>query len=177
MNKQVAALFVRSDSHYSALGCDCFDIHRDALTWAGVVPGIFHPPCRAWGQLSHFAKPRPGERDLALWAVDMCRKFGGVVEHPINSRLWNEIGCLPYGIRDDFGGVLIPVFQSWWGHRAPKKTGLYICGPVPQLPSPVCQAVTTVERMCRAERERTPLAFAKFLVDLARNSFRQEVSV
>lgn len=172
---QVAALFVRSDSHYSSLGCDCYDIHRDALTWRGGVPGVFHPPCRAWGQLRQFAKPRPGERELAIWAVDMCRKWGGVVEHPINSLLWREVGCLPFGIRDEYGGVLIPVFQSWWGHRAPKKTGLYICGPVPQLPAPVCTAVTTVERMCKAERERTPPAFARFLVDLAFSSVRQEV--
>ncbi len=170
---QVAALFVRADNHYEALGCDCFDIDRDALTWRGGVPGVFHPPCRSWGQLSHFAKPRPGERELATWSIDMVRRWGGVVEHPINSRLWKAVGCLPYGMRDQHGGVLIPVMQSWFGHRAPKKTGLYIVGPIPEIPEPVSGPVTTIERMCRAERERTPPLFAKFLVDLARNCFKE----
>ena len=47
---QVAALFVRKSNHYAALGCDCYDATRDALTWPGGVPGVFHPPCRAWGR-------------------------------------------------------------------------------------------------------------------------------
>ncbi|GEM_PF-6624473 len=164
----VAALFVRRDTHYAALGCDCYDLARDALTWRGGSPGVFHPPCRGWGRYAHRARVRPGEVELALWAVDMCRRWGGVVEHPLSSRLWRAVGCSPFGVRDAHGGVLIRVRQSWWGHRAPKDTGLYVCGPVPALPAPVCSAVTTVERMGRAERERTPLPFARFLVALAR---------
>lgn len=167
---EVAALFVRSDSYYKTLGADCYDIERDALSWPGGCPAVFHPPCRSWGQLSHFSKPRPGESDLSLWAVRKCRQFGGVVEHPINSRLWAAVGCSRYGIRDDFGGVLIPVMQSWWGHRAKKSTGLYIVGPVPDLsPDLVDQSVTTVERMCKAEREKTPFQFAVFLLELAKS--------
>lgn len=138
----VAALFVRKKNHYAALGCDCYDIDRDALSWPGGEPGIFHPPCRAWGQLSHFAKPRPGEVELSLWAMQKVRQFGG---------------------------VLVPVLQSWWGHRAPKKSCLYIVGPAPDLPYlPETVSGTTVERMGRPERERTPQAFAAWLVDLAR---------
>lgn len=165
----VAALFVRKNSHYSHLGVDCYDITRDALTWPGGVPGIYHPPCRAWGQLAHMAKPRPGEAELSLWAMKMVRQFGGVLEHPYASRLWAVSGCLGFGIRDQHGGVLVPVYQSWWGHRAPKKTCLYIVGPVPEIPY-IDEPVTTtvVERMGRAERERTPEAFAAWLVELAR---------
>ncbi|WP_287802846.1 hypothetical protein, partial [Diaphorobacter sp.] len=157
----VAALFVRKVNHYAALGCDCYDFDRNALTWPGGAPGIFHPPCRSWGQLSHMAKPRPGERELALWAMAQVRRWGGVLEHPYASRLWRESGCSRFGIRDSHGGVLVPVMQSWFGHRAPKKTALYIVGPVPDLTW--CQdkpTVTTVERMGRPERERTPKAFA-----------------
>lgn len=164
----VAALFVRSDNHYAALGCDCYDIDRDALTWPGGVPGIFHPPCRSWGQLSHFAKPRDGERELALWSMAMVRRFGGVLEHPYSSRLWRESGCGSFGIRDHHGGVLVPVMQSWFGHRAPKKTCLYIVGPVPHIEPVEVDATSTIESMGRAERERTPAAFAQWLVDLAR---------
>ena len=165
---QVAALFVRKSNHYAALGCDCYDQQRDALTWPGGVPGVFHPPCRAWGQLSHMAKPRPGEKELSLWAMEKVRQFGGVLEHPYASRLWAEAGCIGFGMRDRFGGVLVPVMQSWWGHRAPKKSCLYIVGPVPEIPFSEHATVTTVDRMGRPERERTPEAFATWLVELAR---------
>jgi hypothetical protein len=71
-------------------------------------------------------------------------------------------------MRDSFGGVLVPVMQCWWGHRAPKKSCIYIVGPVPELPYKEVITVTTVERMGRPERERTPEAFATWLVELAR---------
>jgi len=165
---KVAALFVRSDTHYSNLGCDCYDANRDALTFTGGVPGIYHPPCRSWGQLSHFAKPRDGERDLAIWSMSMVRRFGGVLEHPYASRLWRESGCLSFGIRDDFGGVLLPFFQAWFGHRAQKKSCLYVVGPVPVFPHhlDVC-TVRSVQQMGKAERERTPIDLAAWLVSLA----------
>lgn len=167
----VAALFVRADSVYKSMpGVDCYDLDRDALSWPGGCPGVFHPPCRAWGQLSHLAKPRPGERELALWSMDKVREFGGVVEHPYASRLWDESGCLGFGIRDRFGGVLLPVFQSWWGHRALKKTCFYVVGPVPELPFVAFnRAETTVERMRQPERERTPPVLASWLVGVARS--------
>lgn len=165
----VAALFVRKVNHYAALGADCYDFDRNALTWRGGCPGVFHPPCRSWGQLAHMAKPRPGERELALWAMRKVRECGGVLEHPYASKLWQATGCLGYGMRDQHGGVLVPVLQSWWGHRAPKKTVLYIVGPLPDVPYVEdAPTVTTVERMGRPERERTPEAFAAWLVDVAR---------
>ena len=168
----VAALFVRASSHYKTIsGVDCYDFQRDALTWPGGVPGVFHPPCRAWAGLSQFAKPRPGERELAFWAMAMCRRFGGVVEHPFASRLWAESECGSFGVRDRFGGVLIPFYQSWFGHRAQKKSCLYVVGSLPVLPdsSPLLPTVT-VENMGRPERERTPPALSRWLVDVARSS-------
>lgn len=175
MAPSVAALFVRSDSHYKAMpGVDAYDERRDALTWPGGVPGVFHPPCRCWGQLAHFAKPldRLREMELARWSMRMVRRFGGVVEHPYSSRLWAESGCLSFGIRDDFGGVLVPVLQRWYVHRAQKRTCLYVVGPVPELAdgSNAEPASRVVEDMGRAERERTPLPFARFLVGVARSS-------
>lgn len=165
----VPVLFTRKNSPYRALGCDCYDIERDALTWQGGRPCIAHPPCRSWGQLSHMAKPRSGERELAVWAMAQVRRFGGVLEHPINSKLWAESGCLSWGVRDSFGGVLVPLFQSSFGHRAPKLTGLYLVGVhVPDIPPPQ-PTTTTVERMGRPEREATPPELARFLVDLVRS--------
>lgn len=151
-------------------GVDCYDQHRNALTFRGGVPGVYHPPCRSWAKLKGFAKPVQGERDLALWSMDKVRTFGGVLEHPIGSELWNETGCMSPGIRDTHGGVLITVNQADYGHRATKATGLYLVGvPIPQTPFENVQPTNTVERMCKAERERTPLPFALFLVNLARS--------
>jgi hypothetical protein len=171
----VAALFVREDSHYKGLpGVDAYDEARDALTWPGGCPGIFHPPCRTWSRLAGFVKDAPDyERQLASWSIHMVRRFGGVLEHPKDSRLWRESGCLTPGVRDQWGGVLVTLEQGWYGHRAPKATGLYIVGaPVPDIP--LLATVSTdhrVERMGRAERERTPPVFAALLVHLARQAY------
>ncbi|WP_417284663.1 hypothetical protein [Comamonas sp.] len=174
MNSQaVAVLFARADSSYKALpGVDVWDAQRDARKWPGGVPGVYHPPCRAWGQYKHRAKPRPDEKDLARWAVSMVRRFGGVIEHPYASELWSEYGMQNFGIRDGYGGVLFPVYQSWWGHRAPKKTCLYLVGgAVPDLSEFEGQALPLgrVEMMGRNEREATPPRFAEWLVGLARS--------
>lgn len=168
----IAALFVRRDSTYKTWpGVDCYDEDRNALTWRGGCPGIFHPPCRSWAKLKHFAKPLPGERELALWSVDMVRRFGGVMEHPLHSDVWRSSSFRSFGIRDDFGGVLISVNQADFGHRAFKATALYIVGaPVPALPFVLASSSRTVENMGRAERERTPGAFASLLVNLARQA-------
>lgn len=167
----VPVLFTRSHSSpYLALGCDCYDYKRNALTWPGGRPAIYHPPCRSWGKLAHMAKPRVDERNLAVWAMRNVRRFGGVLEHPISSRLWAESGCSSWGIRDDFGGVLVPVAQSAFGHRAPKHTGLYMVGiDVPEVPVPGVTS-TVVERMGKAERERTPYALATWLVSIVASS-------
>jgi hypothetical protein len=168
----VAVLFARADSVYKALpGCDVWDEARDARQWQGGAPVVAHPPCRAWARYQHWAKPAPGERELATWAIDQVRMFGGVVEHPITSDLWREAGCLSYGMRDSHGGVLVPVLQSWWGHRAPKATGLYIVGPIPNLPY-AAPADGRIEMMGRAERERTPPELATWLVELAKRCAR-----
>jgi len=63
---------------------------------------------------------------------------------------------------------LIPVLQSWWGHRAPKRTGLYIVGPLPFIPFSDQLATGRIEKMCVAERERTPFDLARWLVDVAK---------
>lgn len=102
----VAVLFARQDSIYKSLpGCDVWDIERDARKWPGGAPIVAHPPCRAWGRLRSFAKPRVGERELALWAVDQIRLHGGVLEHPAGSQLWQEKPLPEPGERDEWGGV------------------------------------------------------------------------
>lgn len=179
----VAALFVRRDSVYKSLGVDSWDADRNALLWPGGSPIIAHPPCRSWGQLSHMAKPEEGEKELAIWAIGLIRRWGGVLEHPRASKLWKELR-LPLGEeRDEFGGFTMSVDQSWWGHRARKTTLLYICGcernEVPAIPlnfTPPTHVISSEirkgqpgwkPRVTKREREATPSDFAKWLIELA----------
>lgn len=171
----VAVLFARSNTVYHGFElADVWDIKRDARNYRGAAPVVAHPPCRAWGRLHHLAKPRHDERELALFAVDAVRQWGGVLEHPAGSKLW-EAGSLPRpGTRDRFGGFTMPILQSWFGHRAPKNTWLYCCGlepsEVPAFPLALGFAPGRIELMGRAEREATPPELASWLLDLARKA-------
>lgn len=193
--RQVAVLFARADSVYKTLpGCDVWDAERDARNWPGGAPVVAHPPCRAWGILSRMAKPLPGEKELALWAVEQVRRFGGVLEHPNGSKLWAAAGLPRPGVSDLYGGWTLGISQHWWGHRAEKKTLLYIvgCAPrgIPDMPTIVLGRGTHVIAqdtragnngrrlqkgelgwrpfVTHAEREQTPPALAEWLVELAR---------
>lgn len=193
--RPVAVLFARADSVYKTLpGCEVYDMERDARTYDGPWPVVAHPPCRAWGRLSHMAKPRADERNLARLAVALVREFGGVLEHPKDSRLWPAQGLPEPGQRDGMGGWTMGVTQHWWGHRATKATRLYIVGleprDIPELPHIVLGEGTHViaqdtragnggQRLkvgdfgyrpfvTHAEREHTPPKFAEWLVELAR---------
>lgn len=193
----VAVLFARGDSNYKALpGCDVWDAERDARRWPGGAAVVAHPPCRAWGRLRHFAKPRPDEKALALFAVDQVRRWGGVLEHPANSTLWAEAGLPVPGQRDEFGGWTLPVVQSWWGHKAEKATWFYIVGvepgEIPALPLVLGEASHVIAQcktladgsrvtkghpkwrpeVTKAEREHTPAPLCVWLVDLARKAGR-----
>ncbi len=167
----VAVLFARRDSVYSGFAVEVFDAERDARTYRGPWPVVAHPPCRGWGRLRHLAKPVEGELDLALFAVEAVRSFGGVLEHPSGSKLW-DVAQLPRpGDAPDFwGGWTMRVQQSRWGHGADKWTWLYVvgCPPdlVPELPPPRAGG-RLVEHVCVAEREATPPAFAHWLLRLA----------
>ena len=132
LEQTVAVLFARADSTYKTLpGTDVWDIERNARLWPGGAPVVAHPPCRAWGRLRQFAKPRKGERQLAIWSVRQVRRFGGVLEHPVGSLLWKKAGLPPPGQVDRYGGWTLPIHQNWWGHRAEKATLLYIVGCAP----------------------------------------------
>lgn len=183
----VSVLYVRKDSVYKDLDVDCWDMVRDARKWPGGNPVVAHPPCRAWGQLAHFANPRPDEKDLAIHAIEMIRKHGGVLEHPRASKLWKHLSLpMPGKGYDEYGGFSLCVNQSWWGHKAEKNTLLYIVGikqkDIPSMPiklDAVEYVVSTAKRnkhgrrdqskkeITKKEREQTPLLFAKWLIELA----------
>jgi hypothetical protein len=167
----VAVLFTRANTPYRQLGADVWGERRDARTYAGRAPVVAHPPCRTWGRLSHFAKAPDHESALSCFAVRQVQRVGGVLEHPAGSKLWDYCGLPQPGRRDEFGGFTLPVLQSWWGHRAPKPTWLYIVGIEPEeLPAfPFALGIPEgrVEQMCKAERERTPPEFAAWLLEVA----------
>lgn len=176
----VAALFVRQDSIYKTMpGVDCWDIDRDARLWPGGCPVVAHPPCRAWGRLRQFSKPRDGEKDLALLAVAHVRKFGGAMEHPECSSLWPAAGLpKPGEFPDEFGGWSLALDQFHFGHRAKKSTWVYIVGTndtpaIPARPGKASHCIRPTKSyprlpvVTKAEREHSPPAFARWLVEIA----------
>ncbi|MFV3415300.1 hypothetical protein ACNFH8_23800 [Pseudomonas sp. NY15436] len=183
--KDVAVLFARQDSNYKAMaGTDVFDIDRDARTFAGGMPVVAHPPCRMWGRLRQFAKGRPDEKELGIWAVKQVRTWGGVLEHPAESTLFNSCRMPhPGEFPDEFGGWTLEIEQFHWGHRAEKATWLYIvgCSPsdIPAIPrrsgKPThcvrpTRSYPRLPSITKAEREHTPPALAEWLIKLARRT-------
>lgn len=174
----VSVLFARRDSIYKSIyGVEVWDEDRDARKWPGGAPVVAHPPCRLWGRLHTFAKSRDveSEKELGLFAVDMVRKHGGVLEHPACSKLWKAKGMpVPGAGRDEFGGYTLEVSQSDWGHRAQKLTWLYVVGvdedDLPDMPEQKMLAFGLVELMATPEREKTPKPFALWLVELAKRA-------
>ena len=167
----VSVLFARADSCYKHLVDDVWDIDRDARGYAGENPVICHPPCRAWGRLRNWAKPRHDEKALALFAVEQVRRCGGVLEHPWGSTLWGAAGLPKPGLTDEWGGWTLVVDQGWFGHEAPKPTYLYIVGVdrewIGDFQVPVTRAKGRTLQMSPADRERTPIDFARFLIGVA----------
>jgi len=168
----VAVLFARRTSVYKSIpGVDVWDEARDARLYCGDSPVVCHPPCRGWGRLRHLAKVAAHELDLARFAVSEVRRVGGVLEHPASSRLWADMGLPAPGASDACGGWTFVVDQGWYGHRAPKRTWLYLVGvsarDLPAVPFDLGMPAGRVERMGRSERERTPVELATWLVRVA----------
>lgn len=190
--RQVAVLFARGDSIYKTMpGCDVWDMARDARTFKGGMPIVGHPPCRAWGQLRHFAKPRPDEKDLARRCVDQIRIEGGVLEHPAGSTLWPDKGLAQPGMfKDPYGGWTLEIDQFRFGHKIQKMTRFYIVGldidDLPTIPTREGKPQYSfngapskgrrregkiyLPGMTMADREHTPPALAEWLVELARRT-------
>jgi hypothetical protein len=141
-------------------GVDPWGKDRDATRYQGPYPVIAHPSCAAWGRFYYRARER--ERHHAVKALELVRRFGGVLEHPSASRLWQQFRLPPPVIVD----------QCWWGHKCRKRTWLYFVGCAP-APLPVIRlepthciessAVIHLPVIHRSERHLTPLAFALWL--------------
>ncbi|MBI1682333.1 hypothetical protein [Caulobacter hibisci] len=142
----VAALYVETDGAYVGLpDVDPWDIVRDARTYAGPHPVVAHPPCQRWGRYSEGSPRKPhqyktGDDDgcfaAALAAV---RRWGGVLEHPADSKAWNPEwfdlnkparggGWVRADWHQGFNGWTCYVEQGQYGHFSRKPTWLYAAG-------------------------------------------------
>lgn len=188
--EDVSVLFVDPRGPYPSLVRDWYDETRDARSYAGPNPIVAHPPCGPWGRLRHLSKhddPTHGP-----FAVELVRRWGGVLEHPQHSQLFRHCGMPhPGELPDAHGGVTFEVAQCDWGHPARKRTWLYVVGARVVPPNPPKREpthwisggrgregkkkkTTPVPpgiKVCSAEqRRRTPVDFAKFLITIARSA-------
>lgn len=132
-------------------------------------------------------------------ALQAVRSFGGVLEHPEASHAWAAFGLRKppksggwIDAGDGFGRTCC-VEQGHYGHAARKATWLYACVPG-ELPEPTWGPATTRarldhgyhskeeraatsatrgpalgKRLTKAECVHTPVAFAEWLIALARS--------
>ncbi len=144
-----------------------------------------HPPCRLWGKLRHFSTAPAKEKELAIWAIRKIRECGGVLEHPEGSMLWPTMQLPKPGKgRDEFGGWSMGCDQFWFGHKARKRTMLYIYGVSPKripvipfrmgYPDYVIASSKKHTRgrkhLSKKERKATPVKFAEWLIETARRT-------
>lgn len=181
---KVAALYVQTDGPYYGLeDVDPWDERRDARLYAGPHPVVAHPPCAAWCRWSWLRERdgygRQGEDGgcfaAALHAV---RAFGGVLEHPANTKAWAAFGLpAPTGpewtntLLDD--GWVVAVDQASYGHRANKPTWLYYFGgaaPCALDTSPPPTKGIGAKGLHSGHRHLTPAPFREILLELARSA-------
>jgi hypothetical protein len=142
---QIAALYVETGGSYFGLdGVDPWDEARDARLYAGPHPVVAHPPCQRWGAMWMGSPPviaqtgvrkKLGDDDGCFAAaLASVRKFGGVLEHPENSKAWDFFGLNKpprsgaWVVADWDGGWTCRVEQVAYGHVVRKPTWLYAHG-------------------------------------------------
>lgn len=171
----VAVLCAARNSVYHDLpGVDVYDAARDARTFPGGCPIVAHPPCRAWSRhCRHQAIVPEGEPELGLWCAEQLRAWGGVLEQPAGSHLYDAAGLPLPGERRE-GLVTLHVWQAWWGYPMRKATWLCFSGvDVNQLEIPLRLHPRGGDRrreqvMSKNQRSATCRPLAEWLVAAAR---------
>jgi hypothetical protein len=177
--KRVAALFVHENSVYDEIrGVSAYPKSVGAESYRGPWPVVAHPPCRLFCKLRRFSTAPESEKHLAAFAVWSVRRWGGVLEHPYGSKLFDSHGLPGRGERDAWGGFRVELLQQWFGSPMKKSTWLYVVGVDPRevvvplrlgVPLAVCGRRWSGARVTLSARRRseTPAAFAEWLVSLA----------
>lgn len=114
---KVAVLFTQNGTSYHKLPVEVWGPHvfRDATRYAGPWPIIAHPHCGPWGKHKRNCNH---PKVHGIIAMNMVHLWGGLVEHPVGSSLFNE-----YGKKD---GIILKVNQGDFGHMALKPTLIYL---------------------------------------------------
>jgi hypothetical protein len=192
LRDDVAVLYVDPRGPYPSIVSEWYDEKRDAKGYAGGLPVVAHPPCGPWGPLRHLNEKQ--DPSCGPHAVEMVRRWGGVLEHPKGSKLWEYCGLpKPGELPDVWGGISFEVAQVDWGHCARKRTWLYIVGaralppnPPKREPTHWCSGFRTskgrnpkhykqsgsavppgIKVASAQQRRRTPYDFALWLVEVA----------
>jgi hypothetical protein len=196
----VAALFVHENGAYYGLpDVDPWPKSRDARLYPGPWPVVAHPPCQLWVNFAalNFKRyggehNRPGnDGGCFASALASVRRWGGVLEHPADTKAWAAHGlAAPVGRgwqRTDDGGWVAEVWQSAYGHKARKRTWLYtvVSNPPPldrrapagthqigqgQFTGPNCRGeIARKPPLGRVESIATPPAFRDLLLSIARS--------
>lgn len=178
--RTIAALCVSGRSIYKhTAGVLAYDKVRDARTFKGGMPLVAHPPCRHWSKfLAHQAKAKDPAREMALgvWCVEQVLKFGGVLEHPAHSKLF-EACQLPRPnepVQDPFL-YTVYVEQGWFGYASRKPTWVLVSGVpkawLPSVPFLLGGGAKSIEGMSQFSRSRTVSSFADWLCQVARSTW------
>lgn len=189
-----AVLYADPAGPYPLLCRDVWTKSRDARGYAGPYPVVAHPPCGPWGRLKAFCTRQ--DPQLAVLAVDQVRRWGGVLEHPEGSSLWERCG-LP----SPFERVPLIAPREWsltidqarFGHPCRKQTWLFFSGvnpahlpplPVRREPSsvittssdaPTLPPLVNSGRLSRDQLRRiTPPDFARWLLAAALSCSHRE---
>lgn len=202
---RVAAIFVGDqpgDPYMGLNSVDVWGVKRDARNYIGPWPVVAHPPCERWGRYwgggpSAKIKRRLGDDGGCFaHAINIVRKYGGVLEHPEASHAWPAFGVAKpprtggWVQAGDGMGWTCCVAQGHYGHPAQKLTWLYAVGcKLPDLRwglKPGCVKMedsyrstehrarakatgqhTPVRRLTARERWATPEPFRDILLSMA----------
>lgn len=201
----IAALFVETGGCYFHLpDVDPWDMSKDARKYNGPHRVIAHPPCERWSYSSEGGPKAKGkfktgdDNGCFESALQSVRSFGGVLEHPANSKAWDFFGlhkppfCGGWIRADDFGWTCC-VAQGHYGHVSQKMTWLYAVGvTLPSLKWGRCRGLPWLGtgfrkpgEYARAKQEgrlpevlyvplsvrkRTPLPFRDLLLSMVRGT-------
>jgi len=169
--RTVAALFVEpGGAYYGRPDVDPWDEDRDARTYAGPHPIVAHPPCQRWGRFWHGSPRKPHQYDLgadggcfkAAW--DAVHRWGGVIEHPADSKAWDAFGIdrpvRGAGWQTSREGYTCYVEQGHYGHPSRKATWLYAVG-VPRSRLPELDWTRGAQRLDPVMLERHGYEYAR----------------
>jgi hypothetical protein len=181
-NAVIAALYVEPDGCYAGLrGVDAWCEARDARLYAGPHPVVAHPPCQRWGRMAHGGPSAPGTKTPGddggcfAAALDALGEFGGVLEHPCDSKAWKHFEIAKPSRHAGWIWSPKPKTQRWredgewwtcyveqghYGHMSRKPTWLLTQGlTLSQLPQ---------LNWSRGEQRLHPIALARYGYEKAR---------